>query len=82
MLALDDVTDILNIDVLGIVPDDEIIVISTNRGEAAVETTSTPSGAAYLNIIKRLMGEDVPLISLEESKSFMTKIKRIFGKKR
>lgn len=59
MMSIDDVMDILAIPLLGAVSDDESIVISTNQGEP-LAGTSSQSGQAYLNICKRLMGEDVP----------------------
>ena len=80
MLTLDDVTDILAIDVLGVVPDDESIVISTNRGEPAVLDKSSRAGQAYRNISRRLLGEQVPMMDLNDDKSILNKIKKRFQK--
>lgn len=60
MMSIDDVMDILAIPMLGAVPDDEAIVISTNQGEPLAGTAS-PAGQAYLDICKRLLGEEIPL---------------------
>lgn len=60
MMSLDDVMDILAIDIIGAVPDDEDIVISTNQGEPLVGI-GTPAGQAYMDICKRITGEAVPL---------------------
>jgi len=78
MMALDDVTDILAIDVLGVVPDDESIVISANRGEPAVLDLSSRAGQAFRNISRRLTGEDVPLMNLHVDTGIWNKIKRAF----
>jgi septum site-determining protein MinD len=78
MMALDDVTEILAIDVLGVVPDDEAIVISTNKGEPCVADEKSRAGQAYRNITKRVLGETVPLMPLEESNNILDKIKKFF----
>ncbi|MCI8453647.1 MAG: septum site-determining protein MinD [Lachnospiraceae bacterium] len=72
MMSLEDVTDILGIPVLGAVPDDEEVVISTNQGEPLVGVNSF-AGQAYLNICKRVLGQEVPLMELERSKSLFTR---------
>lgn len=68
MMDVDDIIDILSIQLLGVVPEDESIVISTNRGEPAVMEASSRAGAAYKKIARRLIGEDVPMFSLEDEK--------------
>jgi len=79
MLDIDDMTDILAIKLLGIVPDDEKIVVSTNRGEPAVTDETSKAGQAYKNIARRLLGEEVPLLNLEEeSTGFLGAIKKFF----
>lgn len=77
MMSLDDVVDILSISLIGAVPDDENIVISTNNGEPLVGS-DTLAGKAYMNICKRVMGEDVPYLDLSGKNSFWS---RIFKKK-
>jgi len=81
MMAVDDMMDILAIDLLGIVPDDDAIVISTNRGEPVVLDEKSRCGQAYRNIARRIAGEDVPLMDLTEKEGFFTKLKSIFGSK-
>lgn len=79
MMTIDDVTEILAIDILGVVPDDESIVISTNKGEPAVTIENSKAGIAYRNITRRIMGEDVPLMSLEqEPEGIVEKFKKLF----
>lgn len=82
MLNIDDMTDILAIKLIGVVPEDEKIVISTNRGEPAVTDDSSKAGTAYKNIAKRIIGEDVPFMELEEeSTGFFTALKKLIFKK-
>ena len=79
MMNIEDMIDILAIDLLGVVPDDESIVISTNRGEPAVIEDKSMAGRAYRNITKRIMGEEVPFLQLEGEETFMSKLRKLFG---
>lgn len=79
MMSIDDVVDILAIDLIGAIPDDENIVISTNNGEPIVGESSALSGQAYMNICRRIMGEEVPYLDLNQSKNFFSKLKNIIG---
>lgn len=65
MMDIDDIVDILAIDLLGVVPDDEEIVISTNKGEPVVIEAKSLAGKAYMNIAQRLLGEEIELLNLE-----------------
>ena len=65
----DRIIGILGIPILGAIPDDEEIVISTNQGEPLVGMNSF-AGQAYLNICKRILGQEVPLMGLEKNKGF------------
>lgn len=65
MMSLEDVTEILAIPVLGIVPYDETIVTSTNRGEPAALDPSSRAGQGFRDIARRLIGEDVPMMALQ-----------------
>lgn len=80
MMSVTDMLEILAIDLIGIVPDDDSIVTSTNRGEPAVLDLNSKAGEAYRNITRRICGEEVPLLSLEEKDSFLTKVKALFAK--
>ena len=77
MMSSDDVVEILAVDLLGVVPDDENIVVSTNQGEPLVGSKSL-AGQAYENICKRIMGEEVPLLDLSKGTGFFSKIKSKF----
>ncbi|MCL5058690.1 MAG: septum site-determining protein MinD [Actinobacteria bacterium] len=78
MMSIEDIIDILAIDLLGVVPEDEMVVITTNRGEAVICDDRSRSGQAYRNIVRRITGEQVPLLSLEEG-GLMNRIRRMIG---
>ena len=80
MMTLDDVSEILAIPILGVIPDDESIVVSTNKGEPAVWDNNSRAGAAYRNISKRIIGQEVPLMNLMESTGLMAKLIKRFKK--
>ncbi|MFG6325845.1 MAG: septum site-determining protein MinD [Lachnospiraceae bacterium] len=79
MMSIEDVVDILAINLIGAVPDDENIVISTNQGEPLAGNDTLP-GQAYMNICKRIMGEDVPMLDLAKNNGFFAKIAGLFKK--
>lgn len=82
MMNVEDIEDILAIDLIGVVPDDEEVVMSTNRGEPAVFNDHSASGMAFRNIAKRLTGEEVEFLQFDIQENFFEKIKRAlsFGK--
>lgn len=79
MMDIDDMIDILAIDLLGVVPEDEHIVVSTNRGEPAICNEQSRASQAYRNIVRRIMGENVPLMSLEFEEGLLDRLKKVFG---
>lgn len=79
MMNIEDMIDILAIELLGVVPDDEAIVISTNKGEPVVTENNSLAGQAYRNIAKRITGEKIPFINMETNDNFVSKLRKIFG---
>jgi septum site-determining protein MinD len=75
MLSVEDVLDVLSIPLIGVVPDDEAVIVSTNDGTPVAADEKSLSGKAYRNIARRLMGEDVPFLSLKEKGL----LERLFG---
>ena len=73
MMSIDDVADILAVNIIGAVPDDEDIVVSTNQGEPLVDTDSL-AGQAFLNICKRISGEDVPLLDMNPQRGLLLRL--------
>ncbi len=67
---------ILSVALLGIVPEDEYIIVSTNRGEPAVLDAKTRAGQAYLNVARRLLGEDVPYLFADEEANWLDRLVR------
>ena len=79
MMSVDDVIEILSLKLLGVVPDDEDVVISTNKGEPISLSTSKLAGQAYRNIARRLLGEEVELLKIPSKKGFVGKLKALFS---
>lgn len=79
MMNVEDIEDILAIDLIGVVPDDEEVVMSTNRGEPAVFKDQSLSGMAFRNIARRIIGEEVPFLEFDVQESFFDKLKRAFS---
>jgi septum site-determining protein MinD len=78
MLAIQDVTNILALPLIGVVPDDERVISSTNLGEPVIRKKDTISGRAFKNIVQRLLGKDVEFLNLSPENRFMAIIKRWF----
>ena len=80
MLAIQDVLDILAVDLIGAVPDDESVVTSSNKGEPLTFSNGSLATKAFLNIAKRICGNEVPFMDLSgNQKGFFSSLRRIFG---
>lgn len=77
MLTSDDVLELLAIDLLGIVPEDETVVISSNRGQPVAMNGKSKAGEAFHNIARRLNGENVPLMNLDQKEDFFSRLARM-----
>ena len=75
MLSVEDILDILAVKLLGVVPDDENVVISTNKGEPLVYKGDSLAAKAFKNIASRIEGVEVPLLDLDIKMSILEKIK-------
>src|SRR5207253_7813361 len=71
MMDVADVLEVLGIDLLGIVPEDEIIVVATNKGEPVVYDKRSRAGRAFINAAQRVLGEEIPLDEVTEAPSFL-----------
>ena len=69
MMSKDDVLQVLSVPLLGIVPEDKNIVSYTNIGEPSVLHTESESGKAFMNIAKRILGEDTDFMEIKEKKT-------------
>jgi len=81
MLDISDVLDILGVDLIGIVPEDENVLVSTNTGNLLTLTDKSKNGAgvAFNNIARRIHGEEVPFLQLEANSGFLAGLRKIFG---
>ena len=77
MMSINDVNDILQLNVIGAVPDDENIVVATNKGQPLVGD-DTMAGQAYMNICHRIIGEEVPFLDLNGKGGFFKKLSALF----
>ncbi|MBO9599426.1 MAG: septum site-determining protein MinD [Cohnella sp.] len=79
MLEIDDICQVLAIDLIGIVPDDEMVIKAANQGEPTVMNPNSRAAIAYRNIARRILGETVPLSQLEEKAGMFRKVKKFLG---
>lgn len=82
MLDVSDIIETLSVKLLGVVPDDKSITVSTNKGEPIVLDEKALSGQAFRNIARRIMGEEVPLLDLSnEASGFFNSFMKLFKRK-
>lgn len=79
MMSVEDVVEILSAELIGIIPEDTGIITSTNKGEPIVNDEKSLAGQAYINVAKRIIGEDVPFLNLEVDTSVLAKVKKFFS---
>ena len=80
MMAVEDIVDLLAIDLIGVVPDDEYIIMHTNKGEPVISNKKAPAGKAYIEISRRVLGENVEITIPGKKESLWKRIKEIFVK--
>lgn len=81
MLSPEDVLDLLGIKLIGIIPEDESVIIGSNKGAPVVTDPKSRAGQAFRNVAKRLQGEDVPFMDLESQSGLWSAIQRFTGRK-
>jgi len=74
MLSAEDVVELLAIPLIGIVPEDESVLVSTNNGLPVVHNEKSLAGMAFINIGKRLLGEDVPWLALNQKSGLFLRL--------
>ncbi len=82
MMSVDEVAEILEIPLVGIIPEDTGIITSTNKGDPIVNDDKALAGQAYRNVAQRILGEEVAFLDLDEPKGIVAKIKNVFAKLR
>jgi len=80
MLSIDDVVELLAIGLIGLIPDDENVITSTNRGVPIALDGKSKAGIAFNDVARRLMGEVVEFGSLESQDGILRKFSRWFRK--
>ena len=78
MMDIEDIIEILAIELIGVVPDDQDVIVATNRGEPVIFDRRTRSGQAYHDIVRRIEGEDVPIAPVDQN-GLVDRLKRLFG---
>ena len=78
MLSIEDILELLAVDLIGIIPEDEHVVISTNRGLPITLDGKSPAGQAFYNIAGRLKGEDIPFMDLNANNGLWRRLTRYF----
>jgi septum site-determining protein MinD len=78
MLSVEDVLELLAIELIGMVPDDDNIITSTNRGTPVALDGKSKAGQAFSNIARRLNDEEVPFLDMEEEGGFLGRLARLF----
>jgi len=77
MLGTSDVIEVLAIELVGIVPEDEAIIVSTNKGVPAALDDKALAGQAFRNIARRIMGEEVPFMSLRDTSGIFNRLVKL-----
>ncbi len=81
MLSAEDVLDLLAVRLIGIVPEDEAVLMGTNRGAPIALEPKSTAGQAFRNIAQRLLGQEVPFLDLDNKGGLWTRIQRLAGRK-
>ncbi|WP_274362623.1 septum site-determining protein MinD [Paenibacillus thermotolerans] len=79
MLDIDEICAVLAVDLLGLVPDDEHVIKAANNGEPTVMNPNSRAAIAYRNVARRILGDTVPLMPLEEKAGMFAKLKKFFA---
>ena len=77
MLSTEDVLEVLAIQLIGVVPEDESVLVSSNQGLPAALDPKSRAGKAFRDIARRLNGEEVPFEDLEARDGFFGRLSRL-----
>lgn len=80
MLSIDDVLDILNIELIGVIPDDEAIIVATNKGMPITMQNGSVASQAFKNVCLRINGQTVPFLELKGSDSLLKRFSKMWGR--
>ena len=77
MLSSDDVFDILGLTIVGIIPEDELVLSASNSGIPVTLNQNSKAGMAFNNVARRIIGEDVPFMNLDENPGLFQRLVRL-----
>ena len=81
MLSAEDVLDLLGIQLIGIVPEDEGVIVGSNRGVPVAQDMKSRAGQAFRNIAKRMQGKDVVFMDFDKQSGLWDRIQKMAGKR-
>jgi septum site-determining protein MinD len=81
MLSAEDVLDLLGIALIGIVPEDETVIVGSNRGTPVAQDPRSRAGQAFRNIAQRVRGEEVPFLDMDKQPGLWDRLQRMRGRK-
>lgn len=81
MMDVEDIVDLLSIELIGVIPDDEYIITQTNKGEPAVSNRKSLSGRCYMEVARRILGENIDITIPGREGGFFSKIFGIFKRR-
>jgi septum site-determining protein MinD len=77
MLSTEDVLELLAINLIGVIPEDESVIVASNRGQPVTFANNSRAGQAFRNIAKRLLGEEVPFMNLETNHGLINRLAKL-----
>jgi len=77
MLSSEDVFDILGLTIIGIIPEDELVLSASNSGIPVTLNLQSKAGMAFSNVARRVIGEDVPFMNLDENRGIFQRLVRL-----
>ena len=81
MLSADDVLDLLGISLIGVVPEDETVIVGSNRGVPVAQDQKSRAGQAFRNIARRIKGETVPFLDMDRQAGIWDRLQKIAGRR-
>jgi septum site-determining protein MinD len=81
MLSADDVIDLLGVALIGIVPEDESVIVSANHGTPVAQDPKSRAGQAFRNIAKRVRGEEVPFMDMDRQAGLWNRLQKMTGRR-
>ncbi len=81
MLSADDVLDLLGIPLIGVVPEDETVIVGSNRGVPVAQDPKSRAGQAFRNIARRIRGETVPFLDMERQVGIWDRLQKMAGRR-